>query len=119
MTRDQAIRKLKALYGEKLCYRVGNAITSADRRAAALERLRELRAAKEQHDQDVQARLNALDWYQAANAHRRELVTQIERAQGEVSHFKFSVGVNRGWCFEITGSGDTWEEAIQKAEAKK
>lgn len=119
MTREQAVKRLQKLYGRRMYYRVGNEITSPEKRAAALERLRAARAAREANEEKIKTWLAAQPEYQAMRAERREINLTIDRAQGEVSHYKFWVGKSVGFANEITGQGDTWEEAIAEAESKK
>jgi hypothetical protein len=119
MTREQAIARLRRLYGQKAYWRVSDRISSPERRLAALEAHRARKAAIDALDLEIKERLAALDWYQKLITHKRQLREIDERERWGSSAYKFAVGRNIGYANEITGEGDTWEEAIEKAEAKK
>ncbi len=116
MTRDQAIKRLSTLYGRKAYYRVGTSITSPDKREAARLEVTRLRAEEEAAKAAIASWLAAQPDYQALVAHKRAITKAREAAGWALTDHKFNVGINRGWCVEMTGSGDTWEEAIAAAE---
>jgi hypothetical protein len=118
MTRDEAAKQAKKRWGTKAYWRVGQHTTSPEQRAAALEALRAARDEKEQRVKALQERLNATDWYVEAQAEISRLRQVIATTQGECNHYKFSVGRSVGWANEITGTGDTWEQAFADADAR-
>lgn len=76
---------------------------------AAGERIRAI-------DAEIEARLKALDWYQALQAERRELRKVRDEQSYWGCYHQFLVGhVSMGF-FHVRGSGDSWEEAFRKAD---
>lgn len=119
MTRDQAVKRLRRLYGARAYANVGEAQSSPDRRTEALQRAREARQRRDALEREIAARLEALDWYRELVAEKRKASEAASRELTNIGYYKFRVGQNRGFANEITGSGDTWEEALAAAEAKE
>lgn len=118
MTRTQAAREARKRWGVKAIIRAYEALSSPEKRAAALHRLQENRARREAIDREVSERLKALDWYQQLQAERRECNKAVSEAQGRCHYYKFSVGKEEhGFAFMVEGQGDTWEEAFGKAQS--
>jgi hypothetical protein len=82
-----------------------------------MEAIRDARARKEAIDREIADFLATCEPYQALRAKRSAITSEIQ-AIDHSPHYKFTIGINRSWCCEITGHGDTWEEAIAMAEAK-
>lgn len=120
MTRNQAVARLKRLYGQNLTYRVSEHGSSPEARAAARELKRQARERIAAIDAEIAERLKALDWFQALHAEKRQLRQTENQATGDMLHYKFSIGKRLDSMFSTTtGHGDTWEEAFAMAEAKE
>jgi hypothetical protein len=119
MTREQAIREGRKRWGKRAIVRAGEALSSPEQRAEAMDRLKRNRARRDEIDREVQARLNTLDWYRAAQAERKACLQEVSQTQGWASYYKFSVGLDIGIAFSVEGQGDTWEEAFAKADPKR
>lgn len=122
MTRSEAMRRLEKLYGKgKAYYRMLQIITSPEIRAEALQELRDMRAKRDQLDKDVRTWLDAQPFYQVQMEQRRIFTGMIRDLEGRgISHaYRFTIGRNIGWSYEITGEGDTWEEAFHQAQTKE
>lgn len=119
MTREQALRKARKKWGTKALIRASEPISSQEKREAAAATMRAARERRDAIDKEVAERLKTLDWYQALMAERKETVKTINEVQGWVSYFKFNVGYDAGIAFHISGYGDTWEQAFEKAEGAK
>jgi len=118
MTRPEAVKKLHAMYGQKGYAEVGARISSQDDRDAKLARLRELRAEKDAIDQWIKDELAKLPWYVEAVARRRAIYLEIQKGD-HLPYYKFTIGLNKEWCREIIGYGDTWEQAFAMADKRK
>jgi hypothetical protein len=121
MTREQALKKLDRLYGKGKGYaRVLNIVTTPEMRAESLAELRALRAERQALEAELQAWLDAQPFYQQKVAERKRITRDIREVEGRggLNAYRFTIGQNKGWCNEITGQGDTWEEAFSEAEKK-
>lgn len=116
MTRTQAAREARKRWGLKGIIRAYEAWSSPEKRAAALQRLQANRARREAIDKEIAERLALLDWYRQLQDERRACVKAVSEAQGQCGYYKFNVGKDIGYAFEVEGQGDTWEEAFGKAK---
>ena len=121
MTRSDALRKLTRLYGKRAYSRVLPQQTSPERRSYAMDELRELRAKRA----EVKARMEAwlrsqADYQQMLQdlAALSRLCREVEQS-GDGGAYKFTIGRSVGWANEVTGCGDTWEEAFAAAERRE
>lgn len=119
MTREQAIREARKRFGPRAIARAGEALSSPEKRATALATLKANRERRDAIDREVQARLDAEDWYRALMAERKECQKIISQTQGWASYYKFAVGKDIGIAFSVEGQGDTWEEAFGDVGGKK
>lgn len=118
MTRQQAIKESRKRWGQRSLARAYETMSSPEKRATAAEAVRTNRERRDAIDREVQARLNALDWYQALMAERKKCSQTIRETEGLATYYKFCVGhVDIG--FHVEGWGDTWEEAFAMADAKR
>lgn len=117
MTREQAVKRLQKLYNSKAYWRVGQSISSPERRQEAREKRDANKTRIKAINDEIAQRLSELPWYMALIDEKRTLMN--DRAEGWMGYYKFSVGINKGLFIEITGHGDTWEQAISEAEAKQ
>lgn len=117
MTREQAVRRLTKLFGAKAYWRVGNEITSPEKRAAARADADRLRADAAAIDAEVKQRMIDTG-IQARIDEARAIRKRASDRIGYALHYRFHVGKVGSMFAEILGEGDTWEEAIEKAEAK-
>jgi hypothetical protein len=121
VTRQEAVKRLEKLYGKgKAYYRIFAAITSPETRAAARAEIHTLTCKRDALDDEVQAWLNEQPFYQQKNAERKHIVGELRKAErsGLAHAYRFTIGKSIGWANEITGEGDTWEEAFRQAESK-
>lgn len=119
MTREQAVKRLRKLYGEKARWRVGETITSPERREAARAERDRLREEVVEVEEEIRRREVA-----AGIPELRALRTALAKARDEAgwrsAEKRFRVGyLDLGIAFYVKGEGDTWEEALAEAERKK
>src|SRR4030095_13277532 len=124
MTREEARKKLSRVIGGKPVRleveQWGTGISSPDRRAAAeaeYERtVAELDATRAERDRIIREHAEL----QRLIARAAYLHTEKERLRHEKHYHKFqALKPSGGIGWEYIGSGDTWEEVIEKAESKK
>ncbi len=123
MERTAAIKKLGKLLGKSLGYRVDPKAPTSQQREEARHQLHALNAAKQQAEQAMKDRREAL---LAADAQYQELVAAYQEARQRAEktasilhHFKFTVGTTSGMFFLVKAQGDSWEEVIDKLSAKE
>lgn len=125
MTREQAIAVLRRLYGERYYYRVGKP-SDPDQREAALADLKAIKADEAALEQAIALKLKAF-WdtpeMQQHAATRTRLKKAREAASEAAHHYKFTVGyvheIGDLKFAHLSGTGDTWEEALDKARKEK
>jgi len=122
MTRQEAFKKLQKLFGKKALYRVHTELSSPEKRQQAREAMEALRAKHE----DVKVRRDARQkelladpTYQELVVEARALYQALDRARGEMSYYKFSIGTNEGFAYMVEAQGDTWEQCFEELERKK
>lgn len=47
-----------------------------------------------------------------------DLSDMLRKSEGKVLSRRCSVKLNKGWCYEVVESGDSWEEVAGKLQAK-
>lgn len=120
MTREQAQREGRKRWGVKSIVRAHESLSSPERRAEADVLFQTAKNRIEAIDKEVDDRIKAMEWYQVLQAERKVMRGQKEANMWQRSYHKFSVGYNSmGIAFHVSGEGDTWEEAFQKADADK
>lgn len=120
MTNQQAAAKAKKRWGKAFYVRNGESFSSPDKRKAALDTVLSARARKKEIDDEVQRRLNEMDWYQELQKERRECVERARKTEGYAHYYRFSVSRQTAMGFhEILGQGDTWEEAFAQADMRE
>lgn len=118
MTNDQAMKQATKRWGTRAAVRNAGRFSSPERRDEASGKTQTARARIKDIDQEIAARLKALDWYQALTSERKDLQKVISESSGMAMFYRFSVGKNMGMFFEVLGSGDTWEEAFAQADRR-
>jgi len=118
MTTQQVAREVRKRWGGKGWYRASGPSSSALEREEATQRRDALKARKEAIDAEVKARLEALDWYQALMAERREVLKGIDAARSVAVHYRYGVGRDLGWAHEVVGQGDSWSDALANADLR-
>lgn len=122
MTREQGLKRLRQVLGQKSGARIGLEISSPERRADEhRKRLqRSFRAAMLDRDcKYIRERiLAASPAYQTARAEADAVRRDID-AHNVTPYYKFTVGLDMGWAFEVRASGDTWEEVLDQLQQKK
>jgi hypothetical protein len=119
MTRQQAQKEAQKRWGKRAMIRVGELLSSPDKRAEAQAILKRNRERRDAIDHEVNERLNAMDWYRELMAERKACVRAVSEAQGWAAYYKFKVGRDVGIAFSVDGCGDTWEAAFADAERQK
>lgn len=123
MQRQEALKKLRRLLGDKLGYRVDpNAPTSNEREEARIA-LRDVRAEREMLGEKRQARRMAIlaadaDYQQLVKAHE-EARKSADKLASLMHRYKFTVGTSSDMFFHVKAQGDNWEEIIAKLTGKK
>jgi regulator of protease activity HflC (stomatin/prohibitin superfamily) len=118
MERAVAIKKVAAILGRDMGYRVDASAPSSDVREAAREALKAANAERDRLRADRDARKAAL---LAADAEYQALVLAADAA-GEnckklmslLGHYKITVGISNSMFFHVRAQGDTWEQVIAK-----
>ena len=116
MTDAQAAKRARAKWGKNAVWESRLGAADADERAQARERLKELRARREEIDAEIARRLAETPWYVELQAERKAVHAQQDRALGRAHSYRFMVGEFTGFTVCIRGRGDTWEEAFTNAE---
>jgi predicted nucleic acid-binding Zn-ribbon protein len=123
MTRQEAIKKLRRLLGDKLGYRVDPDAPSKEEREAARAALHAARAEHERIDKELFARKQAIC---AADSEFQRLRVALKEARERQSKLaslahrkKFTVGTSSEMFFHVKADGDSWEECIAKLTAEK
>ena len=117
MDNNQARTQAKKRWGAKFYIRNSGFMSSPERRLKAQNEFHEARDAIAAIDKEIKERLATLDWYQELIANKRHHRKRSEQAQSDALHHRFSVGKQGAMFTEILGSGDTWEEAFNQADA--
>jgi hypothetical protein len=121
MTRPQALARLQKIAGTKyrVALRVGESVSSPERRAEADAQFQQVTAEIEAVDAKVKAIIAAHAELQALYARRRALVPQKQQLIGWRHYRKFNAYTQEGIALGLLGSGDTWEETIDAAERRR
>lgn len=123
MQRTEAIKKLGKLLGKSLGYRVDTQAPTKDERTAAYEQFKaaakERKTLEEKRNARRQEILAADAEYQALVAAHKEAKEHADKLGAVSRQYKFTVGTNSGMFFHVRAQGDTWEEIIDKVEAKR
>lgn len=119
MTREQAIKRLRKLYGDKAYWRVGQLASSPEQRAEARAAMLAAKAERDAAEAERRAFLDALPAYQEIVRRREEARERFERARGMAYYKKFEIGERVNALFTATTIGDTWEDCFANLDAKK
>ena len=124
MTREEARKKLSRIIGGKTVRleveHWGKGVSSPDRRAAADAAWQQTSAALEETKAAYWRIIHAHPELQRLGALEKKLREEKERLNHERHYRKFqALKPSGGIGWEYIGSGDTWEEVIEKAESKK
>jgi hypothetical protein len=118
MTRETAVRKLRAIFGATAYWRVGEQVTSPERRAEAAAERDRLKAEAAALTEEIE-RIRRESGMAELERKRIELRKAAERAGSYAHYRRFAVGrIEHGIAFCVEGEGDTWEEAIAAAQRK-
>ena len=121
MTRVQAQRELAKRWGKRGYWRVGNGLSSPERRANAQAGVDSTRAARAELEAEIKRREDAAGIPELRERVKALAQTIRETALGDANYYKFKVGFidNVIGAFNIIGYGDTWEEAFADADRKR
>jgi hypothetical protein len=125
LTREQAIRKLKAIIGPRAMWRVSEGISSPEKRQRYHARTSTAEADRKAASAAMSARAAEVC---AADAEYQRLKASYDEARKAASEtryrddesgYKFTVGKDAVYAFVVEAQGDTWEEVISKLEQQK
>lgn len=118
MERAVAIKKLGALLGKSMGYRVNPKGATADERATAQTQLAAAFAERSRLEREKNDRMRAV---LAADQVYQQLLTEYQcmrkRADelSSITHsYKFTVGVSNSMFFHVKAEGDSWEDVIRQ-----
>lgn len=122
MQRAVALKKLRKLLGDSVCYRVDADAPDADTRKAASLALPTATAAYEKvkklRDDRRAAVLVADKEYQDLVLACETAAKEAAKIRGLTYRFKFTVGTSNGIFFHVRAEGDSWEDVIDKIKNK-
>lgn len=120
MTREQAAKRARKLFGPKAYATIGPRLSSPEDRQAALDRRLALRLDVEAIDAEIKRRLADTPWY-VELMEKRKAINAERNTLPSGAYYKFRVGFidNVLGAFNVEGEGDTWEEAFAQAERKR
>jgi hypothetical protein len=122
MERVVAIKRLGKMLGKSLGYRVDPKAPTREEREEAHRQLPALTAAKKEAEKAMADRREAIlaadKEYQDLVAAWKEAKLNADKAFSLTHHFKFTVGTSNGMFFHVKAQGDSWEDVIEKLDAK-
>lgn len=124
MTKDDAIKRLKKLYGSKLLWEENttaprdSSIRDAAKAAYPVlkQRAEELQAQRDARAKDL---LEGDVEYQRLKAETQSARAEKEKVSWKTDQYRIKVGRNLGFAFKVDTSGDNWADVVAKAEAKQ
>jgi len=121
MTREQAIRKARAVVGPRAILEVRSFVSSPDKRAEAKAEADRHEAERDCLRAEIDRRMREAGIYelQARSRKAHEARADALHRAGWLAGYRFHI--NRATSSigsEVLGYGDTWEEAIAMAEAR-
>lgn len=122
MTRQEARARAVKMFGSEAFIRADRDLSSPERRAAALERSRALKASEDTAAAALEARRAELlsdPEYQRLLKEWRATKAQRAALSSEACYYKFRVGRADRLFAHVLGHGDTWEQAFDDAENKR
>jgi hypothetical protein len=124
VTREAAIKKLRRVLGAKAYYRIGEHVTSPERRRrhtlAVLDASFRSEMARRARDERREAILAADAEYCTLKAEARAAYDAFERARyhDHDAAYRFEVGTLDGIFRHTLAHGDTWEEVFSALDAR-
>jgi hypothetical protein len=120
MTRDQAIRKLRAMFGARASWEVRKDVSSPEKRAAKAAEAERLAAEVARLDTEIAERKRAAGIYEL-EAQRNAAYKAKGEAKWYAGMFGYRFEVSERTLLGVTvkGYGDTWEQAIAMAEKRQ
>ena len=123
MERAVAIKKLGALLGKSLGYRVNNKAPNADERVAAKAGIPVAFAERDHLDRLLQERRRAIlaadQEYQTLRVRYAAAKKLADELSSAARSYKFTVGISSGMFFHVKAEGDSWEDVIEKVRTAK
>lgn len=123
MEREVAIKKLTAILGKSMGYRVNPKAATPGERAAAQEALKpayeERNKLQAQRDERRRAILAADAEYQSLCASAKAASENVDQLGSITRRYKITVGKMTSIFFHVLAEGDSWEEVIAKLTEKK
>lgn len=123
MERSIAIKKLGALLGKSLGYRVDSKAPDEDERTEARAKLKSASAERDtlgkQREARLQEILQADAQYQRLKAAHAGAKKRCDELFSISHHYRFTVGVSNGMFFHVKAQGDSWEEVIAMVAKEK
>lgn len=118
MERAVAIKKLAAILGKSLGYRVDPKAPTREEREGAQAQLTGAIAERKAASEQVAARCAAIlrgdAEYQRLKAEYEQHKTRCDRLFSTANHYKITVGTSSSLFFHIRAQGDSWEDVIAK-----
>ena len=122
MTRAEADKKLKRIFGTAAAYRVDRGARDQDEREAAHVEHMSVKAEWEAANKALSERAAALAAadveYQRLKTKRDELRAVKDRLFGVVLHYRFTAGYMAHGFFHVEAQADTWEQVFEKLKEK-
>jgi hypothetical protein len=112
-------KKLVALLGKNVAWRISKTALPPEERAALSEKLPALRDLKKSAEERMNARRAELlkdAEYQRLVAEYKAAREASEQAASKTHHRPICVGTSSGMFFMVKAEGDTWAEVIAKLE---
>lgn len=123
MERAAAVKKLTALLGKNLGYRINEKSPSQEEREQAKASLPAATAdrntLRQQQTDRQRILLEGDEEYQRITVAARAASAAVEKLSGMTRHFKITVGVSSGMFFVVKAEEDSWEEVIKKLITSK
>jgi hypothetical protein len=119
MTRTEALKAARRLFGKGASVSEGRHPSSPEAREQALQKARAARWRVAEIDNELAERLAQLPWYAALTAERRKMQEAHKDGQGWAMYYRCRVGVANSMYVEHKSEGDNWQEAIDKAQAAR
>ncbi len=121
MTAQEAAKKLERLLGPKGAWRTSPKSPTADTKPTK-EQLQDARGMAEVAKMEADARKRELlsdpEYVRLRNA-QIAADKSLDHLRGLMISYRVTVGIDKGWCFEILEQGDNWAEVIRKLETKQ
>lgn len=121
LTESGATKQLQKLYGKKAGYRINKRAATPQEREAVKQVLPTIKDKADKAKQAMEERRKVLlqdPEYQRLIIEHKATRDELDNAHGTLRSRRITVGKITGMFFQVTGEGDTWEEALEEARSK-